>query len=207
VTEEAEVPPYVDVTEEEAADTVRVPQIVETPDVVHGPPAPWERQAFDTEESWLAFTRYRDMHKPRNQKKILGYATATISGWYRDFAWRERCEAFDRWQDRLFLDERAARIKQTAAEVAEEHKEILQDARELAMRELEKYLEVSRANGGIGLIKVGDLTKLWETVIKFDRLVRGESTETVETKVDLSALTVEELRKMRDLQSKVVKKT
>jgi hypothetical protein len=51
-------------------------------------------------------------------------------------------------------------------------------------------------------VKPSELIKLAETVIKLDRLVRGEATDRTENDVDFSQYTVDELRKLNELLTK-----
>lgn len=171
-------------------------------------PNSWERQDYDTEESWACFQVYRDQRPPRRLALTPGGVfvdPAKLRTWYKDHAWGARVEAYDRWVDEVLLEEREALLRQSAQAITIEHMTALGDARELASRELSKYLEASRATDAFGLLKPRELTALLETVIKYDRLIREQSTERTETKFDLSGLDVSELRELEALTKKAAK--
>jgi hypothetical protein len=64
---------------------------------------------------------------------------------------------------------------------------------------------VSRQSDMHGLLRPGEIARLTEVAIKFDRLLRGESTENVATaaSVDLSGLSLDELRALSEIQRKI----
>lgn len=171
------------------------------------PPEPWERQASESDEAWLSFRAYRDMVP--DERKITNAAaksTATLSKWYRDHNWEERVRAHDAKFDKIRIEEREQIYRRKAREIAIDHMVMLSNARDLVARELNKFAEVSRETDAIGLVKVAELTKLFELVVKLDRLVRGETTENVgSTAIDYSALDPEELDKLNELLEKATK--
>lgn len=162
----------------------------------------WERQPSDTEESWEAFKSFRDAKPPRKLFRP-GVPTGKTSEMYRDHNWKARVEAFDIYMDQKAVEERRQIVGMKAKEIAEEHMIILTRARKIVSRELDKLLEASNSDDMAGTIKPSELTKLLEAVIKFDRLVRGESTEKTDTGVDLSKLSLDELREFEKMQRKI----
>lgn len=169
---------------------------------------PWERQASETEEAWLAFRAYREMiPQERRIKHAATKAIPTLSKWYRDHSWEERCKAYDAKFDKIDVEERERMYRRKAKEIAIDHMSMLSNARELVQRELTKLLETSRQSEMHGLIKPRELQGLFEMVIKLDRLVRGETTENVGTTIDYSGLNPDELETLEKLLTKATKKS
>lgn len=160
----------------------------------------WERQPIDTDESFKAFCTYRDQIPPRRFRG-LG-PTATIAEWYRDHGWRERIAAYDAWLDSIMLREREEALKKAARNQGTEHALLLVEAREFLGLELAKFLKTSKEHE-IQNLRPHEMIRLLEQVIKLERLVQGETTENVSQQVDLSKLSVEELRQLEALHRKV----
>lgn len=164
----------------------------------------WDRQDGEPDDAWTAFVEFRDSKPPRRVMRVggVGLGKATVSKWARDHQWFDRAAAWDRHLDQIRQRELEGLQQQNAQEVSAEHKRILQNARELADREIEKYLAASKTSDMPGMIKASELIKLMEQVVKLDRLTRGDTTENHGVEVDLSNLTPEELRQFLDLSRK-----
>jgi hypothetical protein len=171
-------------------------------------PKPWERQADEPEEAYDAFRKYINQ-PPRGRRLHYGLAKdkAKLSGWCRQYCWHDRADAYDAVYEQI-ADEERARIYQRNAEVAAIDTMImLGDAKDLVQRELAKYLEASRDNDMVGLMKPNEMTRLLETAVKLDRLVRGETTENIgKTDLDTSKLSIDELEQLSNLLAKAGKK-
>jgi hypothetical protein len=164
---------------------------------------PWHRQEAEPEDAWAAFQSYRDQGAPRSFTRLVG-RTQKIYDWANTFAWRERVLAWDRHVDGLRQAEREEVLAQNARDVAAQHMAILGSAKSLASRELAKLNKLSEDSGDMpGPFTLSQVTRLTDTAIKLDRLVRGESTEHVKTTIDLSKLTDEELDQYEKLLQKV----
>lgn len=166
-------------------------------------PAPWERQPTESEEAWLAFRAYRDM--PPEQRILRRSAVKTVevlSRWYRDHNWIDRCKAFDAHVDHVSIEERKRILEMASRDLAYDHAIMLADARELVSRELGKLVTVSRDTDMHGLLKPSEVIKLFDTTIKLDRLVRGQSTENIKEEVDVSKLSLDEARELARLMRK-----
>lgn len=167
-------------------------------------PDPWERQAGEGDEAWVSFQAYRDA--PPDERTITRVASkrvSVLSKWLRDHNWEERCRAFDAVHDKWRLEEREALFRKTARERAMDHMVVLADMKDLVTREFQKLNEASKDNDMIGLVKAETLVKIAETLIKYERLVCGQTTENVgTTDLDLSKLSVEELRTMNAIMTK-----
>lgn len=162
----------------------------------------WERQLSDTDDSWTAFVSYRDMPTPRRLIRFGPYPTGKLAEWFRAHNWAARVNAYDNHLDAIRREEREALLAQHEREIMTEHLVLLSEARELVARELSKYLTSSREGTLHGLLKPSELTKLFEMVLKSDRLLKDQPTERVATQ-DLSKLTLEELRKLEEIHKKL----
>jgi hypothetical protein len=157
-------------------------------------PKPWERQPYDTEASWEAFRSYRDDIPPR---RLIGRphsgGSAGLQKMANEFNFRARVAAYDAYLDKARVEEREAIVRQTAKEIAAKHMLSLHTAQAVLDREMNKYLEQSKATDSPGLIKPGELIKLMDAVIKLDRLVRDQPTDITSNRLDLSKLSPKEL--------------
>jgi hypothetical protein len=143
---------------------------------------PWERQPYDTDESWPVFQAYRDQRAPRRGLLVFSRGRAVdpvkVAGWSRTHFWMQRAAEFDRHLDGIAVAEREAIIRQTSGEVTAEHRGILADLREVAMREANKLLAAVK-DSAMEVVKPRELTKLVEQVIRLERLTLGETTSNV----------------------------
>lgn len=170
----------------------------------------WERLEGEPEEAWAAFRAYREMPPDeRLLKRAASKRIETLSKWLRDWNWLARCEAYDAHFDRMRLEEREKIFRRTARDMAIDHMVALSDMRDLFTREIGKLNEASRGSPDMhGLIKPGDLIKLAEVVVKLERLTRGQTTENVgNTDLDMSELSLEEVRALHALMKKAGMKT
>ena len=59
----------------------------------------YDRQNTDTDKSWLAFCKYRDMGGDRSLEKVrqeIGHRSGrNVQIWSSKYKWNERCRAFD----------------------------------------------------------------------------------------------------------------
>lgn len=166
---------------------------------------PWSRLDSDTDESWEAFVKFRDMKAPRRLSYLHGYPTGQLSEWYRKHNWRERAAAWDGHMDLILLQEREDFLRQSAKDLNAEHLAILHSTRQLVQRELDKFVAASLESDAVGMISPGALSHLIDGAVKLGRLVVGESTENVASDMDLSQLSVEELKQLRELRIKLNK--
>lgn len=114
-----------------------------------------------------------------------------VEHWIRAFFWRERVTEYDKYLDAGRVEVIEQTYRETAREVAAKHRQMLEDARSVAMTELAKLKE-RVGNTAFEVVKPSDLTKLVDTIVKLDRLIRGETTESVQL-TDMSKLSDEEL--------------
>lgn len=181
-----------------------------------GTPRPlWERQPCDTNASWPYFKAYRDIppgikrtlasvrfrpaqtnhHVPRDQAPTL----QELNQWCIDHNWIERVAEYDKHLDHVHTQEVEGLVTESGRELAAKHLAMLQDAYQLAVEELQKFLRQSETLDAAPTLKMGDLNKLMENVVKLQRLVKGETTDSHEVRADLSKLSPEQLRQYLEL--------
>ena len=171
---------------------------------------PWDRQPFDSDETFRWFVAYRDAVPPRQLGRLFvpGTVKPTLQqllDWYNDGAWRDRAAAWDQHLDTLRQAEREDMVGKDARAASAHDAELLGEVRALVNRELDKLNRTS-SESEAEVLKPAELNKLIENVVKLGRLTRGEATEHVATDIDLSALPLEELRKLQEIKRKAGRK-
>ncbi|MFI6326590.1 hypothetical protein ACIBG8_54340 [Nonomuraea sp. NPDC050556] len=84
----------------------------------------WERQSGESERQYSRFAMYRDLGRARTVKQcaeLVNLAHGTAHNAAHRFRWRERAEAWDRQQDKIFLAQLAAKRRElmdTEAKIA-----------------------------------------------------------------------------------------
>ena len=162
---------------------------------------PWDRQPFDSDESFMWFVAYRDMIPPRRLSKVARSVPGKVCpplqallNLYNEGHWSDRAAAWDQHLDTIRQEEHEAAVKSAA----QQEQEVLADLHELVAREVDKTLRTSIANDAE--LDAGNVMKTAATVerlIKTSRLVRGETTEKVGQSIDLSGMPIEEIRAFR----------
>ncbi len=160
----------------------------------------------EPDEAWSAFQRYRDMHSPRRIEYAATKSATILFGWAAEWRWFERATHYDRHTDAIRRAQREEMLKQTETDRLAKAMTMLAGAENLFENELKKLTSESHASE-MSVMKISELTKLMTKIIELQRLVHGESTETIAhtSDFDLSKLSLEDLRKWRELQSKVSK--
>lgn len=166
---------------------------------------PWDRFPCDSDESWEAFQLYLSQRPPRRLYLSPHGVRLPINKarkFYTEGLWAERARAFDTHCAKVKNEEIEALVAHSAREIMAEHLAMLADAREVLGIELEKLLAQTKGSE-YNALKPRDLTNLLDAVIKFDRLLKDQATEKVETTLDLSKLSLEEIRELERLQGKL----
>lgn len=169
---------------------------------------PWERQPGEPDEAWLAFRAYRDSPPhARRVSRTIAVQALTLGKWFREWNWRQRVDAYDAVTDEIVLEERRALQRQTARELALDHMTMIADFRDFVGTEMAKWVTLAKENEGTAPnVKPQDLAKIADVAVKLDRLVRGETTESIGTpNLDLSKLNPEDLEAMLVLLDKAKK--
>lgn len=166
---------------------------------------------YDTPESFPYFVAYRDsQHRVLTAARLgvwdHGACTRTtpaqLRTWYISGHWKERVAAYDAHMDVLQQEERECIRRKTVAELEHEHKAILAMQTEIVSREMAKLASEVQGMPDSRSLSVYELRAMAEGLIKNSRLVAGEATERIESTVDLSKLTDEELAAYGALLSK-----
>lgn len=163
---------------------------------------PWERQGHETALAFYRFAAYRDLGPTRTLRAAaarLGIGQATIANLATKHKWRARADAWDTHLDKAARDEEIAAV------------------REMRRRHISLGLQLQRASAqGLRILRIAmaadseriNLTQIVQLVragTEIERLSRGEPTEIAETRgpppttLDLSVLSVEQLRLFRSL--------
>lgn len=162
------------------------------------PPAPWERQPYDTPKSWTAFVTYRDLGDSRTLAKAaeqLGRHRQTVADWSRLHRWQNRVAAWDAEQDRI---KREAQMKEVQAMAVRQARDLVALQRAgmapatallTRMSKLKQGETLYDAVDEDGKLRISneDLTQLTlaamrtlPAAMQAERLARGEPTEIVE---------------------------
>lgn len=147
---------------------------------------PWERQRGEGETEWAAFKAYRDQMPPRalcrsNFINSMRIPPADQSRWFREWKWDSRSEAFDVLTDRIIQNQRKKRLEESIDDITADQLHALAKLRRINELSLGHWLEAAEGASGPGLIKFSDLKGSMEAEIKLTRLVKGETTEKVDT--------------------------
>lgn len=167
---------------------------------------PWTRQPFETERDYARFQTYLHTAPPRSLTplaKTLGMGWAALDELARDHGWLLRARTYDAHLDRLRLETVDRVTEETAASRARRHMRPLTMALEAAERELAKLAKLSKQAEGPGVLSPRDILRFLEIGIKYQRLIAGDLDPVQRHSVDLSNLSLDELRALRDLQQKV----
>lgn len=152
------------------------------------PPAPWERQPYDTSKSWQAFTVYRDLGSNRALSRAaaaLGRNAATLADWSRLHRWAERVAAWDAEADRVRRVAMLAEVEQMAIRHAQQARSA-QNAAMVPVSALIERLAQTDPASLLEFVRSDELLSLALEAIRTlpasqgaERLARGEPTEIV----------------------------
>jgi hypothetical protein len=164
---------------------------------------PWERQGYDSEESWPLFVAYRDQRAPR-RVPWSGRYTASIPitelvRRFREDAWKERVAEYDAHLDDIRRAAIEAQLAESSRDVAAHTMSITSRAREVVEIALQNLLDRAQKNE-LFEMKPNEITRMLQVTAQLDRLLRGESTEKIDLPVrDLSHLSDAELDEIERL--------
>ena len=170
---------------------------------------PWDRQDGETDAGFRAFVVYRDMGAERSLRKaaeLHGCSQQALGRFSKRWAWVERSGQWDRKVDqhrtRAVLSE-VERMHHRHTRLAMRLQDVAGMELERLERRLRKKLKKSAQDDSGDVTSANDISKTTVRAVNVERLARGEATERVETKIDLSALSVEELRELKRLRAKI----
>lgn len=167
---------------------------------------PYEQRGDESGPAFAAFILYRDMGLERTQREVAkqcGKNPSLVSRWGAQYHWRQRCVTWDLEVDRRkrvgdLKGVEDMRRRQTRTALA---------LQELGNRELAKMLAESKKRSKAGTLEQGLVMKILDLGSRLERVNRGEPGEIVQNtssdRVDLSALTVDELKVMKRVRGKL----
>ena len=171
----------------------------------YNPEEPWARQPFDDDLSFVLFQQYlMDYRRPRRLDRVKSRLTlASLKDVAARGYWAERAGCWDDHIARISSATIERCTREDAEHVAERQLLSTKLAQRLGSKVLEKLEAMEDENDfPSGQVTARDALRLIFVGIKTERLIRGEATERVEGP-DLSKLSLDELRTLRGLQSKV----
>lgn len=171
-------------------------------------PEPWDFQSgIDNSTSWAAFEYYRALPHPRKLRdvaQVFNVSYGAVAGWANDGLWRDRALAWDRHLSTIQKEVVEDATRETAAEMAERHGDMLRKSFDLVERELGKMHKESIDSPGAMLLRPKELLQFQDTVVKLERLVKGQATDITKDAedLDLSKLSDQELEELDRLRRK-----
>ncbi len=165
----------------------------------------WGRQSKETPPAFEAFVTYRDQGAQRSHANVarkLRKSTQLVSRWSRVHGWVDRVKAWDEELDRRARAATSAEV----AEMAKRHVRLADQMLELSGHELRKRLKQAEKDKDKPAATVYELVRLLKEGTTIERLARGEPGEVVEVAgrtVDLSVLSVQELKLLKQINAKL----
>lgn len=155
---------------------------------------PWDQQPGESSRAFKAFQFYRDMGPKRSLQKAMDATKDFEEGaihtgafvWSTKYNWVNRVIEFDRYMDRIEIEQRKEAIK----EMAERHAKIAVGFLSKVIGRL-KNVDVDRLTND-------QLIKWFDVAAKIERLSRGESTETIKNELSGAINTGIDLSKLND---------
>jgi len=166
---------------------------------------PWARQPFDGDLAWYWFSRYLTLSVPRRLTDLVKagcplslYQLQTLE-W--EDAWKTRAELWDAHLDQLARATIEQVVQEDARARAERQARQARKLARLGELEVDKLLQIAaKPDSGAGLIQPRDATRMIFIGVRTERMALGDITERIETGPDLSNLSVDQLRQLRELQ-------
>jgi hypothetical protein len=136
----------------------------------------WDRGPRETSRAYELFCAYRDLGTERSLRKLKQGTDGApnvnrLKRLSTRWKWVERCQAYDDYleqQDRLQQEKERQEMRKRHAKIA-----VL--GQNIAVKGLEKLL--ARVQEDEKAVAPADLTRLFDTTVKVERLSRGEPTE------------------------------
>ena len=167
---------------------------------------PETKRTDESAEAFQAFATYRDMGVGRSTAAVgqqVGKGKALMDRWSSKHAWVARAHAFDLETDRR---KRLGDLR-GIEKMRERQIKLATTMQDLGLLELEKLMTTAKRQRKKGTLEERTLIRLVDVGAKLERLNRGEPGEIVQQNagegLDLSGLTLEELKQLRALRSKV----
>lgn len=162
----------------------------------------WDRQLDEPVRAWFAFSRWRDAAPPINYTELaeeLDVTPARVGDWARDWGWKPRKAAYDRWLDARKQQARAV----TEETMVREHLELAARLRAVTLEALEVLQRRMRTGESPTLSAA---SRAAAEAVRIERLAFSKPTEIVEEELDYSQLSEEEFDALVALQRKAHKR-
>lgn len=160
----------------------------------------WEQQEKESPEAFEAFALYRDMGSKRSTAKVareLGKSKQLMDRWCGRHKWVDRSGAFDREQDRRITEAQMQEVEKMRVR----HIQTSMALQGLGATELNKLIAQAKT-AKKALLAPKEVMRLLRDGTTMERLNRGEPGDIVQTRgeeVDLSELSMDELRELKRL--------
>ena len=150
---------------------------------------------FETPESYDAFQHYRDTgpaHRTlARTARDLGIGPGTVYRWAQQYLWADRVLSYDAHREAERASLRKAAEGRVDAAWAETRADLLRQLHELTDLGIGQLLTDLRQRRT--RLRPNELRQLTETLIKWSNLANGDLTEKVDSGLDLSQLSGEQL--------------
>ncbi len=169
---------------------------------------PWVRQPCDTDLSWVLFQEFLSAPIPRRLADLARKNSCPMT-WHQlesvafEDGWKGRAAAWDQHLDNLRTETIEKVVREDAQQRAERQGRAGKKLQRLGEIEIDKLITaLERPGEAHGLITVRDAIRAIGIGVRVERLALGDSTDKIETGPDLSKLSVDDLRKLREIQEK-----
>lgn len=174
------------------------------------PPAPYERQPKESSAAYAAFVAYRDLHPiERSYSRVEAELGADVREWARVTDWASRASAWDDHRDTVV---RASELT-ALAEMRSQQLDILRTGHAIVVDQIELLgqaaIDAINTETGerVNLIGPTEIRQWIDSMIKLKALFAGEPTEIQKVhsneELDLSKLSIDELKVLKSLQKKI----
>lgn len=168
---------------------------------------PWARQPFDTDLSWSVFLDYLSLPPPRSLATLARRPSCALSWPQLETlahcdGWKVRAERWDQHLDQVRFEAQEQATREDAIARATRQGRLGKKLQRLAETEADKLLIQASRDAMVGTIQVRDMIRAAAYGVRIERLAMGDFTDKIETGPDLSGLSVEQLRTLRELQEK-----
>lgn len=161
-------------------------------------PKPWEYQpGIDNDRSYQAFTWFLTLPPPRRVSLLAGQfqvSVVALGRWASQGYWYDRARAYDDDLARQRKSELDRVYQQSGADVAKQQLELVAIKNAIVGDQLDKLYRECIDRPESTRLKPVDIVRLRAEAFREERLVRGQPTDIIESEIDLSRLTDDELR-------------
>lgn len=163
----------------------------------------WEQYPNESNEAFAAFNAFLNLIPPRKSLRLSGpWPMAGLSKWYREHRWEQRARDWDAHVHGAAREEFVTAVRKAAADLGTEYAQAELDAVKLAQLKIRKALRDEMSTTETTGTKIGEVVRAVKDLQHCSRLARGESTDIISNKMDLSALSPEELERLDEILSK-----